>query len=105
MDVLIYFILSIIIVTTNVFAIKWHRNGNIHLWISGLLLAVVGVIFGFIAGAILVQVGHSGGTSGAGGAIAGAFVGIIIVANGILLFLVGLATKIGKLFNKNNTSI
>lgn len=98
MDVLLYLFLAIILIPANLFAIKWHKNEDFHLWISGLLLAIAGVILGFVAGAILVP------SSGAGGAIAGAFVGIVIVANGLLYFTIGLAIKIGKSLSKNNTS-
>ncbi|MYL49868.1 inner-membrane translocator [Halobacillus litoralis] len=90
-------LLFIFLILVNVYTIKWYRNGRLHLWGSGLLLATAGVILGFLTGAILVPL------SGAGGALYGAFVGLVIVGNGLLLFLTGLTLTIGKRLSKKNT--
>jgi len=89
-------LLFIFLILVNVYIIKWYRNGSLHLWGSGLLLAMAGVILGFLTGAILVP------SSGAGGAVYGAFVGLVIVGNGLILLLAGLAVTIGKRLTKKN---
>lgn len=90
-------LLFILLILANVYAIKWYRNGRLHLWGSGLLLAIMGVILGFLTGAILVP------SSGGYGAMYGVFVGLVIVGNGLLLILAGITVTIGKRLTKKNT--
>ncbi|QAS51314.1 inner-membrane translocator [Halobacillus litoralis] len=90
-------LLFILLILANFYAIKLYRNGRLHLWGSGLLLTIAGVILGFFTGATLVP------SSGGYGAMYGVFVGLVIVGNGLLLFLAGIAVTIGKRWTKKNT--
>ncbi|SFF57919.1 hypothetical protein SAMN05216353_102131 [Halobacillus alkaliphilus] len=89
-------LLFLFLILVNVYIIKWYRNGRLHLWGSGLLLTIAGVILGFLTGAILVP------TFGAFGGVYGAFVGLVIVGNGLILLLAELAVTIGKRLTKKN---
>ncbi|UOQ44892.1 inner-membrane translocator [Halobacillus salinarum] len=101
MDVLVWLFLALVLIPANIYAIKWHRSGNFPLMVSGIFLAIVGVVLGFTVGGILVGPANSG----QGGAIAGAFVGLVIVGNGLLYFIIGLAVAIGKLFTRKNSQV
>lgn len=103
MDGLPFVLLVIFLILANIFAIKWYKDRDFPLWGSGLLLAIAGVILGIISAIIMVRYNHSLGTTGEGGAIAGAMLGMIIVGNGLIYFVTGLALKIGKLFTKKKT--
>ena len=97
MDVLMYLILAVVLIPSNIYAIKWHRSGSFALWASGVIIAILGVGLGFAVGGILIL-----GNAGQGGSIMAAFIGLVIVANGLIHFFVGLVLKIGKLFTKKN---
>ncbi|KGX88152.1 ABC transporter permease [Pontibacillus litoralis JSM 072002] len=68
------------------------------LWSSGILLAILGVVICFAVGGILIA-----GDSGRGGGLMAAFIGVVIVGNGIIHFLIGLALTVGKQFTNKNT--
>ena len=101
MDVLMYLFLGALLIPANIFIVKWQKSEQFPLWCSGILLAVLGVGFGFAVGAILVGPGNAG----QGGAIMSAFVGLVIVANGLIYVFIGLLMVIGKLFTKKNTPV
>ncbi|MFG6117239.1 inner-membrane translocator [Halobacillus sp. MO56] len=101
MDVLMYLFLAALLIPSNIFIIKWNRSGNFPLWVSGILLAILGVVLGFAVGGILVGPGNAG----QGGSIMAAFIGLVTVANGLIHFFIGLVMIIGKLFTKKNTQV
>ncbi|ELK46794.1 UNVERIFIED_CONTAM: inner-membrane translocator [Halobacillus marinus] len=100
MDVLMYLFLAALLIPANIFMIKWQKSGKLPLWSSGLLLAILGVVIGFAVGAILIA-----GDSGQGGGLMAAFIGLVIVGNGIVHLLIGLALTIGKQYGNKNTQV
>ncbi|KGX92478.1 hypothetical protein N781_16180 [Pontibacillus halophilus JSM 076056 = DSM 19796] len=101
MDVLIYLFLAALLIPVNLFIVKWRKSGQFPFFGSGILLAVFGVLVGFIIGAILVGLGNAG----QGGAIMSAFVGLVIVANGFLYVAISVLLGIGRLLDKKNTTV
>ncbi|MCA1011695.1 inner-membrane translocator [Halobacillus halophilus] len=99
MDALMYLFLAALLIPSNIFIIIWQKSGQFPLWSSGVLLAVLGIGIGFVVGAILIGPGNAG----QGGAIMSAFVGLVIIANGLIYVFIGLVLVIGKLFTKKNT--
>ncbi|MFG6147612.1 inner-membrane translocator [Halobacillus sp. B23F22_1] len=86
MDVMMYLFLAALLIPANIYVIKWHRSGSFPLLVSGIILAVLGVGLGFTVGGIVMGPGNSGH----GGALMAAFVGIFIVANGLIHVFAGL---------------
>ncbi|ELK44282.1 hypothetical protein [Halobacillus sp. BAB-2008] len=101
MDVVMWLLLAAVLIPANIYAVKWHRSGRVPLWASGLFTAVLGIGLGFAAGLVLVGIGDSG----QGGGFMAAFIGLVAVGNGLLLFLMGLVLVIGKQFNKKDTPV
>jgi len=64
---------------------------------SGLLICIMSPIIGFLTGSIFVNMGNS---SGEGGAIGAAFIGLIILGNGIIYLIVGTILMISNFFKK-----
>ncbi|MDE0584591.1 inner-membrane translocator [Planococcus sp. A6] len=93
MDVLMYLFLAALLIPVNLFIIKWHRSGKFPLWASGVLLAVFGIGLGYAARFILVDIG----STGQGGAIMAVFIGLVVLANGAIHFVIGLVLAIVKL--------
>ncbi|MGM0896602.1 MAG: inner-membrane translocator [Bacillota bacterium] len=93
MDVLMYLFLATLLIPANIFIIKWHRSGKFPLWASGILLAVFGIGIGYAARFILVDIG----ATGQGGAIMAVFIGLVVLANGVIHFVIGLVMALIKL--------
>ncbi|MFQ3543192.1 inner-membrane translocator [Halobacillus rhizosphaerae] len=96
LDGAISIIIFCLLILANWYAIKWYRIGRLPLWGSGLWLVLIGVIVGILIGALLA------GSSGGWGVMYGVLVGYVIVGNGLLLILAGLAVTIGKRLSKKN---
>lgn len=93
MDVLMYLFLAALLIPVNIFLIKWHRSGKFPLWAAGILLAVFGIGLGYAARFLLVDIW----ATGQGGAIMAAFIGLVVLANGVIHFVIGLILAIVKL--------
>jgi hypothetical protein len=91
-------ILSLIIFNTTAIKMK----NRIPLWLSGILIGVLGVILAFVIGSWLVESDKSTGGDGVGGAFAASFFGLVIVGNGILYFLGGGISEIIRLLKQKS---
>ena len=95
MDGLMYLFLAALLIPANLLIIKWHKSGRFPLWAAGILLAVFGIGLGYAARFILVDIG----ATGQGGAIMAVFIGLVVMANGAIHFVIGFVLAIVKLFN------
>lgn len=93
MDGLMYLFLAALLIPVNIFIIKWHRSGRFPLWAAGILLAVFGIGLGYAIRFLLVDIW----TTGQGGAIMAAFIGLVVMANGAIHFVIGLILAMVKL--------
>ncbi|MFS0824680.1 ABC transporter permease [Bacillus sp. 1P02SD] len=86
----------------NFFAINFYKKGKMPLWGSGLIIGILGPIIAFISGSVFVKVDHSMGGDGVGAAFGAAFIGLIIVGNGILYFIIGIILVIKNFIKQRN---
>ncbi|MEC1523909.1 ABC transporter permease [Neobacillus niacini] len=101
-DGAIWSILIASLLLLNFFAIHLYKKRKMPLWGSGLIIGILGPIIAFISGSALVKVDHSMGGDGVGAAFGAAFIGIIIVGNGILYFIIGIITGIKNFIKQRN---
>lgn len=94
------FLLSLLLI--NLLAINLYKKGKMPLWGSGLIIGVLGPIMAFISGSVFVKVDHSMGGDGVGAAFGAAFIGIVIVGNGILYFIIGIISVIKNFIKQRN---
>ena len=94
MDGLIWMIILVLLALLNSAAIQLYKRKNVNFIWSGIIIGILGPLLALSLGAVFVKVDHSQGSTGEGGAIAAAFIGLIIVGNGILYLLIGLILKI-----------
>ncbi|MGV3466782.1 MAG: ABC transporter permease [Heyndrickxia sp.] len=93
------FLIAVIIIF-NCLAISSYKKKNTSFLWSGLLICIMSPIIGLLTGSIFVNNGHSAGGSGEGGAIGAAFIGLILLGNGIIYLLVGTVLMISNLFKE-----
>ncbi|MGP6149633.1 ABC transporter permease [Priestia flexa] len=79
-----------------------YKKGKMPLWGSGLIIGILGPIIAFISGYVFVKVDHSMGGDGVGAAFGAAFIGIVIVINGILYFIIGIIFVIKDFIRQRN---
>lgn len=79
-------------------AISLYNKRKMPLWLSGIVICISGPIIAMISGSFFVKMDHSAGGTGEGGTIGAAFIGLIIVANGIIYLIAGFVVKIKSLF-------
>ncbi|MBA2176152.1 inner-membrane translocator [Halobacillus locisalis] len=98
MVALMYLFLAAFLIAANIFMIKWQKEGLFPLGASGILLAFLGVVVGYTVGAIFVLA-----ASDPWGGVLAAGMGRLIVYNGLIHFLIGLALIIGSYFSNKKT--
>jgi len=98
MDAVIWMILILLLILVNWAAVHLKTINKLHFVWSGLIIAILGPIMAFILGALFVHFDHSQGSTGEGGAIAAAFIGLILIGNGFIYFLIGFILKIFDYF-------
>lgn len=69
---------------------------------AGLIIGILGPIIAFISGFVFVKIDHSMGGDGVGAAFGAAFIGIVIVSNGILYFIIGIIFLIKNFIKQRN---
>lgn len=94
MDGLIWLIILVLLALFNSVAIQLYKKDKLHFFWSGIIIGILGPMIAFSLGAVFVKVDHSQGSTGEGGAIAAAFIGLLIVGNGLLYLLIGIILKI-----------
>ncbi|WP_017381781.1 hypothetical protein [Paenisporosarcina sp. TG-14] len=91
MDALILFLFIIVIIMLNIAIFIFYKKGKLNLIISGIILMMLAPVFGFSSGALFLQFyDWSSGGTGEGAGYGGAFLGLITLANGVLLLVFGI---------------
>lgn len=93
-DGLTWSVLLSSLIVLNVSAILLYRKGKMPLWGSGLLIGILGPIIALITGSIFLKIDYSMGGDGFGAAYSAAFIGFVIVGNGILYLVIGIVLGI-----------
>ncbi|MEH7108847.1 ABC transporter permease [Bacillus sp. JJ1764] len=99
-DGLVWMILLVALLLLNFMAISSYNKKNTSFLWSGLLICIMGPVIGFISGSIFVNLDHVEGGTGEGGAIGAAFIGLIILGNGMIYLIVGIIMMISHFFKK-----
>jgi len=100
-DGLTWSVLISSLIVLNLSAVLLYRKGKMPLWGSGLIIGILGPIIALISGSIFLKIDHSMGGEGFGAAYSAAFIGFVIVGNGILYLIVGLLIVITKFVRKH----
>lgn len=97
MDDLILMLYILLLISLNVIFFTLFRKGKLNLIVSGIIMMVLAPVFGFSSGALLLHFYDwtSGGT-GEGAGYGGAFLGLITLANGVLILVIGVIKWIFK---------
>jgi len=91
MENLILLLIILLIVSLNVMAFHFYKNGKMNLVLSGIIVMILAPVLGFISGASFLHFyDWSSGGTGEGAGFGGAFIGLITLANGILITVIGM---------------
>ncbi|MGE7780513.1 inner-membrane translocator [Peribacillus sp. NPDC097264] len=103
MDALILSLFIIVIISLNIAIFTLSKKGKLNLIISGIIMMILAPVFGFSSGALFLHFydWNSGGT-GEGAGYSGAIIGLITIANGVLILVIGIIRWGIKLIVKNN---
>ncbi|WP_214850244.1 ABC transporter permease [Exiguobacterium sp. s193] len=102
-DGLLWSVLLPSLLVLNVSAILLYKKGNMPLWGSGLLVVILGPIIALIIGSVFLKIDSTGG-DGFGAAYAAAFIGFVIVGNGILYLIIGLVLGIKNFIKRRQVN-
>ncbi|QFT88967.1 hypothetical protein FIU87_09945 [Bacillus sp. THAF10] len=101
-DGIIWSVLFLSLIVVNFLAITLYKKRKMPLWGAGLIIGILGPIIAFISGFVFVKIDHSMGGDGVGAAFGAAFIGIVIVSNGILYFIIGIIFLIKNFIKQRN---
>ncbi|MFS0824341.1 inner-membrane translocator [Bacillus sp. 1P02SD] len=91
MENLILILFVLILISLNVFFFILFKKGKINLMVSGIIMIILAPVMGFSSGALFLHFyDWSSGGTGEGAGYGGAFLGLITMANGILILVVGI---------------
>ena len=93
-DGLVWCVLILSLIVLNLSAVLLYKKGKMPLWGSGLIIGVLGPIIALISGSIFLNIDHSMGGEGFGAAFSAAYIGFVIVFNGILYLVIGIVLVI-----------
>ncbi|PLT32775.1 ABC transporter permease [Bacillus sp. V5-8f] len=102
-DGLIWLILLSVLLFSNTASIQLHKKNKLPLWVGGVGIAILGPVIGFISGSIFVKMAHNAGDTGEGAALGAAFIGLVILGNGIIVFLIGVILAVVKFTRKKES--
>lgn len=101
MENLILLLFIIILLSLNIIFFKLFKKRKLNLIISGIIMMIIAPVIGFSSGALFLHFyDWSSGGTGEGAGFGGAFLGLITIANGILIFLIGIIRWVITLFRK-----
>ncbi|MEH7347029.1 inner-membrane translocator [Bacillus sp. JJ1532] len=81
----------LIIISLNVVFFTLFKKGKLNLMVSGILMMVLAPMIGFSSGALFLHFyDWSSGGTGEGAGYGGAFLGLITLANGVLILVIGI---------------
>lgn len=91
MDSLILMVFIGLIISLNILFLTLFFKRSFSPLISGMIMMILTPVFGFSSGALFYQFyDWSGGGTGEGAGYGGAFIGIITLLNGVIIFIIGL---------------
>lgn len=93
-DGLTWSVLLSSLIVLNVSAILLYRKGKMPLWGSGLIIGILRPIIALITVSIFLKIDYSMDGDGFGAAYSAAFIGFVIVGNGILYLVIGIVLGI-----------
>jgi hypothetical protein len=99
-DARLWLVLIFSLIFFNTAAITLHMKNKLPLWLSGILIGFLGIILASIAGSIWVKIDKEMGGTGEGAGFAVAFLGLVIVGNGIIYLIVGVISRIKSLLKR-----
>ncbi|AMQ07438.1 inner-membrane translocator [Sporosarcina psychrophila] len=101
MEDLLLFLFILVIISLNIVAFRLFKKGRLNLIISGIIMMILAPVLGFSSGALFLHFydWNSGGT-GEGAGYGGAFLGLITLANGILILVIGIIRWIITIWRK-----
>ena len=80
----------LLLISLNVVFFTLFRKGKLNLIFSGIIMMVLAPVIGFSSGALLLHFyDWSSGGTGEGAGYGGAFLGLITLANGVLILVIG----------------
>jgi hypothetical protein len=105
MDTEIFSLFIIVIISLNIAIFILFKKGKLNLIVSGIIMMILGPVLGFSSGALFLHFydSNSQGT-GEGAGYGGAFFGLITLANGVLILVIGIIRWGIKWIVKNNTN-
>lgn len=101
-DLLIWIVLLASLLILNILAISLYTKNKMPLWGSGLIIGILGPIIAFISGSIFVSIDDSMEDEFVGGALAAAFIGLVIAGNGLIYLIIGIIIKIKSFLSQQN---
>jgi len=91
MENLILTLFILILILLNVVFFTLFKKGKLNLMVSGILMMVLAPVIGFSSGTLFLHFyDWSSGGTGEGAGYGGAFLGLITVANGVLILVIGI---------------
>ena len=105
MEDLILILFILLIVALNVASYVLFIKGKLNLMLSGIIMMVLAPVIGFLSGALFLHFyDWSSGGTGEGAGYGGAFLGLITLANGVLILVIGLIMWIISLMKKSQVN-
>ncbi|MFJ7951580.1 inner-membrane translocator [Lysinibacillus sp. NPDC096418] len=87
---LILMLYLLLLISLNVGFFTLFRKGKLNLMVSGIIMIILAPLIGFSSGALLFHFyDWSSGGTGEGAGYGGAFLGLLALANGILVLVIG----------------
>ena len=91
MEGLILTLFILILISLNVFFFILFKKRKLNLMVSGIILMILAPVMGFSSGALFLHFyDWSSGGTGEGAGYGGAFLGLITLANGFLILVIGI---------------
>lgn len=103
-DGLTWSVLISCLIVLNLSAVLLYRKGKMPLWRSGLIIGILGPIIALISGSIFFKIDHSMDGEGFDAAFSAAYIGFVIVFNGILYLVIGIVLVIKNFIQRRQVN-
>lgn len=91
MEDLILVVFMLILISLNVVFFLLFVKGKLNPMVSGIIMMILAPVIGFSSGALFLHFyDWSSGGTGEGSGYAGAFLGLLTLANGVLILVIGI---------------
>ncbi|WP_462405397.1 inner-membrane translocator [Gracilibacillus sp. Marseille-QA3620] len=101
MDYLILALFILILISLTIISFVLFKKKKVNLMVSGIIIMLLGPVIGFSSGALFLHFyDWSSGGTGEGAGFGGAILGLVTIANGVLIFLIGMIGWMLTLFRK-----